>query len=636
MNVRCVLLAAACAGALLAQGTDVIRIESREVVVEVGLAGHAALPDALTAKDFNVWEDGKPQKIVSFSRADSGSLDAQKHFVLYFDFTTLQMGEQQASRSYAAAFISGVASPDRYMAVLNMNAAGAGVITDFTTSRSTLDKAIATVQNALPIALNTTPVAATQTTDLTRRTPLILGAPNAGVSDPTGAIRISHALEGLAQSLAPAPGRKALFLFTGGYPLNSDEVEDVRRAIAACNRANIAVYTIVGSRRSGYGGMGDAFASFLSNGTGGEVVVLNDNVPEQLAAIARLQDDVYRLGYVPPDAPANSCHTLRVKVDVKGFETRARQEYCTEKPVDVVAGRIAGSALVARAASGATSGSGGLAPAMQLPYVYTGTNRAVVHVTLEMIPSGMKFQKEKNNDQLHGEIDLVGAATRPDGVTAARFADSVGIDMPDRQRADAFLRAPWRYEHYFTMAAGKYTFDMSVGVGAGNAGARSVGKVSMPLEIAAWTAGRFGMGGIALSREIRPVGESTRAAGPVLEGRGPMVAQGVELTPAGSTRFRRSEHLYFYTEIYEPSLDSAAPAAVQIQYRVFDRGTGQLSEQSPLASIEKFVRPGNTAIPVATTIPVSTLKPGQYRLVVSASHSSGPDLVTRAVDFELD
>jgi hypothetical protein len=158
----------------------------------------------------------------------------------------------------------------------------------------------------------------------------------------------------------------------------------------------------------------------------------------------------------------------------------------------------------------------------------------------------------------------------------------------------------------------------------------------MPLEIAPWTAGGFGMGGIALSREIHPAGNNSRASGPVLEGRGPMIAEGMELTPSGSTRFRRAEHLYFYTEIYEPSLGGTAPAEVQIQYRVFDRGTGQLSEQSPRASIAGFVRPGNAAIPVATTVPVSTLKPGQYRLEVSASHSSGPDLVTRAIDFELD
>ena len=88
---------------------------------------------------------------------------------------------------------------------------------------------------------------------------------------------------------------------------------------------------------------------FLSGATGGQALELNAALPAQLAAIAREQDEYYRLSYTPPPANEGTCHALRVKVNVRGLATRARNEYCTEKPVDLVAGRIVGQKRWSRA-----------------------------------------------------------------------------------------------------------------------------------------------------------------------------------------------------------------------------------------------------------------------------------------------
>jgi hypothetical protein len=403
----------------------------------------------------------------------------------------------------------------------------------------------------------------------------------------------------------------------------------VDKAVAECNRANIAVDVLVGTPSGrAYGGPSDAYARAIATGTSGEVIPISDDLPERLADLVRQQDEAYLIGYVPPNAPEGSCHTLRVKVDIRGVETRARQEYCTEKRPDVVSGRIAGAALAARTAGN----SGALAPTMQLPYFYTGTNRAVVHVTLQVVPAGMKFTKDQGT--LHGQIALVGTATRADGATAGRFADTVKVDMPDQKQADAFVKAPWNYEHYFTLASGKYNFDMAVGTGD-----NSAGKVDAPLEIAPWAAGSFGISGIALSREVHRVDGSADSAsgGPALEGRAPLMAQGVRVVPSPSVRFARGEHVYFYTEIYDPSLNAAtAAASLDIQYRVIDRQSGQVKEDSGMVSVANYVRPGNTVVPVATTLPVADLAAGEYRLEISAAHAGAPEAVTKAVDFELN
>jgi hypothetical protein len=447
-----------------------------------------------------------------------------------------------------------------------------------------------------------------------------------------------------------------LLLFTGGY--TSDDFARFKTAIAACNRADLAVYVIAGNVITDASGLSGAdsrgipnptlaalypvvaakmamsggdkdtsssFAHLLADGTGGQALGLTETLPEQLAAIARDQDEYYRVAYTPPAAKEGSCHTLRIAVNTRGFGARARNEYCTEKPVDLVAGRIAGQALESRAASAAAST---LNATMQAPCFYSGTNRASVHLSVEIVPAGMKFDQDKNG--FHGQIDLVGTATRPDGGVAARFADTVSVDKENRRQADGFTGATYHYEHQFTVAAGRYNFQLAIG-----AGPNDVGKLEMLLTVDPWNLASFGIGGIALSTQVLPAGTSSSGA-PALEGHAPLVAAGRQFVPAASNRFRNTDHVFFYTEVYEPTLSGANPSTLTMQVRVLDRKTGELKQDTGTAGIAGYIHPGDPVVPFATAVPVAPLPAGSYRLEVSAAHSSGPEVVSRAIDFEVD
>jgi hypothetical protein len=288
--------------------------------------------------------------------------------------------------------------------------------------------------------------------------------------------------------------------------------------------------------------------------------------------------------------------------------------------VDLVAGKIAGERLESR------SGSGTLSASMQMPYFYTGTNRASVRLTLEVVPANMRFQKEK--DKLHGQIDLVGTAVRPDGGIAARFADTVEINEDSQRQADAFVREPYRYENQFLVPSGKYTFRMTIGVGPDAAG-----QIEAPLEVDPWNSAHLGIGGIALSREAHPAGDS--GAAPVLEGRGPLVAGGMRFVPSATGRLRRSERAWFYTEIYDPLLAGQNPPAVQVRMRILDRKTGEVKVDTGTAGAASYVHEGNPVVPFATALPLANLPAGSFRLEVTAGDSSGPSTVARSIDFEL-
>jgi len=604
---------------------QVIRVETREVPVDVTVTGKKGVATGdLTAKDFSVWEDGKPQKINSVVGAAADPETSLKHFVLYFDFNTMRTADQVVSEKFAEEFIDGMASPDRYMAVVKLSAAGPRVLQDFTSARAVLKKAVGIPANSFGQVNNTTG------------------------SNPQPR-QLSDSLTAIAASITPAPGRKALLLFTGGY--SSGYASPVQMMIEACNRANIEVYVIAASNPVSGGAMDlqnrhdspnppapgsvaltaartetDPTAEFgrlLAEGTGGEALGLTASLKDRLAAIAREQDEYYRVFYTPPPAKEGTCHTLRVAMNTHGLESRARGEYCTEKAVDLVAGKIAGQALEAHSAG---AGAGSLDATMQLPYFYTGTNRAVVHLSVEFVPAGMKFTK--NQTGLHGQIDIVGSALRGDGGTAARFADTLNIDLADQQRADAFMRSPYRYEQQFTVAAGTYDFQMAVG-----AGANAVGKVDMPLKVEPWNSTALGISGIAFSTEARPVDAAGAAAAPILEGQGPLIAGGKQFVPAATNRFGRSQTVYFYTEVYDLATDLSG---LKMEYRVLDAKTNDVKVDTGLNGVAGYVRPGNPVVPFATRLSVGQLPAGAYRLEVRATNATGQETVARTVEFELN
>ena len=600
MVIRAMLCVLAFAAALAGQPT--IRVESREVMVDVAVTGrNGATVDNLSSRDFAVWEDGRPQKITGLTRAGADPETAVKHFVLFFDFKTMSHPDQESSRQYAVRFVEGISSPDRFMAVVQMNTTGSRILQNFTNAGAALTHAVESAAGGRVAVAGSS-----------QQLAVLTQIPTEGGVQP-----LTEALHAVAESLAPAAGRKVVVLFTGGYAGTERETPAINTAIMACNRANVAVYVVGGhtvgmvdanvaasrlpnqSVRVATSGAVpepvDQFPQRLAAATGGELLSMSSRLPEQLAAIARQQDEYYRVSYVPPPSKEGACHSLRVKVNARGF-VRARTQYCTEKAVDLVAGRIAGQAL--------DSAEGTMEATMQLPYFYTGTNRASVHLSLELKP----------REAPKGLVDVVGTARMPDGGTAARFADST-----------SFSSAPYRYEHQFAIAAGKYNFQLAAGAGPG-----AVAKIEMPLEIAPWQSGTFGMGGIAFGTEAPPAA-SAEAGGPILEGRTPLVAAGRRLIPSPTNRFQRSGPVYFYTEIYDPALG----AALTLQYRVLDRVTGEVRQDTGMVPIPNYVRPGNPVVPFATRIPVAQLAAGAYRLEVRASHSTGGETVIRTADFDL-
>src|SRR6266478_3236254 len=121
----------------------------------------------------------------------------------------------------------------------------------------------------------------------------------------------------------------------------------------------------------------------------------------------------------------------------------------------------------------------------------------------------------------------------------------------------------------------------------------------------------------------------------LLEDRTPLVVKGTQIVPSGSNRFKHTDNVVLYTEIYEPLLTSATPPAVGMGYRIFERSTNKQVFFTDVVRADDFIRKGNSVIPIGLKVKVDDLKPGSYRLVMQAVDSAKNHAPDRSVDFDV-
>jgi VWFA-related protein len=644
-RVACLLLCLPC-GTICAQPAPVIQSETRVVLVDAVVTGKKGeyIRD-LTAKDFRVWDDNKEQTIQSFSLESSAGNPAASaasrtgYLVLVFDYSGMDAGDQIRARQAAVGFIDANTGPDHQMAMAIFDG-GFRIVQGFTGNAGRLKDAISGEKSS-GASVNNATAGTSAATDLSARDKF-------------------RSLQRLANDLGSVPGRKTIVLLTGNLTVSNDQKQVLEAAIGAFNKSNVAVYPIDvrdlslaarfsaengggggrgrfavgggGARglRGGDGG-GDAdpgaaldpggtsqqvlFA--LANGTGGFVIRNAGELPDGLQKIGQEQEQYYVLGFTPPDSKEGSCHTLRVKVDRAGTTVRARSSYCTGKARDLLAGTAAEKSLENRAAA---PQAGNMAASIQLPFFYVGPNTARVNLAMEISPEAVKFDRKK--DAFHAEVNVLGIASssQGDGATGARFSDTVTLDFDDAEM-QKWKQRPLHYEKEFKIASGQYKLTVVF-----SSGGESFGKLDQPLVVEPYQPGQLALSGIAFGKEIHKAGD---AGAPLFEERTPLVAGGMQITPAGSNVFSKSERALCYFEVY--AQDAANPGAIDV--RILDGKTDEPMWDGGSMKLD-LLAAGKSTIPVGMNLPVAPLAAGPFRLEVTATDPAGKS-VKRTADFEI-
>ncbi len=364
----------------------------------------------------------------------------------------------------------------------------------------------------------------------------------------------------------------------------------------------------------------------LAAGTGGFPIFNTNDLLTGLQKIAAEQNEYYLLGFAPSDSAEGSCHTLKVKVERSGTNVRARSGYCNVKPADALAGKPIEKELEAHASS---ASSGSVAGSLQAPYFYTASNEARVNLVMEIPPSSVEFNKIKG--KYHADVNVLGIAYRPDGSVAARFSDQQTFDL-EKDAWKELTKSPIHYQNQFVIAPGQYRLTVVL-----SGGGQNFGKYETPLNIDAYDGKAFSLSGIALTKHLERVSDLGGALdADLLADHTPLVVHQMEVIPSGSNRFKKTDKVALYAQMYDPGVASLNPPALRVAYQVVDQKTGKPILATGTIDASPFIEKGSPVVPLALVVPVDTLSPGMYRIELQGGEAGGAASPVRTVDFVME
>jgi VWFA-related protein len=736
----------------------VIKAESKLVIVDAVVTDKKGnYVHDLKQNDFKVYEDNKEQQVSTFSSgvdaAAQASTTIRRYMVLFFDNSSMAMPDQIQARAAAAKFIDATAGPDRQMAVAEFGGA-LRITQNFTTNADALHAAVRQAK---------TSAVASNTTD-TGSAGLIGGANPLGITGAEagfGARTMLLSLRALARNLQSVPGRKMLVLFSAGFPLDSTSHAELIATIDACNKSNVAVYSLDvrglmagapggmarnnaaplpppflsyepasqhapgqprlvlasyspawfdpqhpggggggtgggssggggktggGGSTGGTGGTGTTgtggktggtgttgtpggtrtgggttptnynpynnmnpnspfnqarnilppvsstvttnqqVLAMLADGTGGFTIFNTNDLVGGLDRISKEGNEFYILGYVPRDSPEGSCHTLKVKTNQGGLNVRSRTGYCNSRPEDVLEGKPVEKQLEARAA--ATGNAGSIHGNFESPYFYTSPNVARVNLAMEIPADALKFDKDKG--KFHSTINVLGIASKPDGTVGAKFSDTIDLDL-EKDEWKTFQKESYHYQNQFDAAPGDYKLTVVL-----SGGGDAFGKFESPLHIDPYDGKTLCLSGVAMTNSATRVADTpTGLDSALLEDHTPLIVKGLQIVPSATNRFKKTDNVLMYAEIYEPLLTTDNPPKVAFAYHILERATNKDVMFTGAMPADDFIQKGSPVIPTGLKVNVKDLPAGSYKLLVQAVDSAKHNAPNRVVEFDV-
>ena len=224
------------------QGEAVIRKESKLVLVDAVVTDKKGnYVRDLTQKDFKVYEDNKEQPVSTFSTGADPAIQAggqKRLLILFFDNSTMGPPEQIQARNAANQFIAANADGDHQMAVADFGGA-LRIVQNFTTNAELLKAAVQGIQHSSVNPNASVPDVQPVTIASTAFTSSLSNA-----EADYGARSMLLAIRSLAKNLRSVPGRKMVILFSGGFALNTENQSELTATIDACNKSNVAIYSL--------------------------------------------------------------------------------------------------------------------------------------------------------------------------------------------------------------------------------------------------------------------------------------------------------------------------------------------------------------------------------------------------------
>lgn len=602
----------------------------------------------LTAADFEVREDGRPQQILGFSFQEisdaaapvaatdllagveeklaetaavapkpmtSQDLAGRRLMVLLFDTSSMQPEDVQRAVDAASKYVSAEMSAADLIAVATVSTT-LDVLTDFTGDRSSVALALAklgyTEGTATPPA-----EASTAATDETAAEAESTAADTSELDMFNNDVRL-RALRTLADALAPLEQKKAILYFSAGMERSGQDNQiALRTAINSAVRAHVSIYPVDtrglqavvpggdATKASGRGqslfsgrGVAQQFSRLaasqdtltsLAADTGGRAFTDTNDFGEAFARVRRDISAYYLIGYSSGN-PVKDGRFRRIQVRMKtdGLRVEARAGYFADRDFPHTNRGDRETQLQEQMFSAVSS--------TDLPVMVTGgffrmaADRYYVPISVGVPGYAVPVRSEKEEVSL----DILGMVTDEQGRPVGRmretlkFPPSTGTTLSGKQVL---------YQSGVTLPPGRFSVKVIVRENATG----KTGSFESFLAVPELKSAPVKVSSVVLSTQLQ--------AAPRGKNPSPLVRDGVQLVPNLTHVVSKDQKLLFYYEVYEPGEADGGP---QLRTSLaFYRGKVKVFE-TPVVERQAVDAPDRKAAVFQFEIPAGSFKPGLY------------------------
>jgi VWFA-related protein len=629
----------------------------------------------LTANDFQVMENGKPQKIVSFDfqsvdqaaplneatvngkapntimgsmnrSATSTELRNHRLIVMFFDITSMQPEDLERAQDAARNYINKQMHPADLVAVVSLDQS-LSLDRDFTANKQLLLNAVNAYSGTQGAGFQS---GATSTTNQVEDTTSFT-ADEQEYND-VNTDRELFAFADIAHSLAYINEKKSLLYFSGG--IQRDGIENqasLHAAINASVRANMSIYSVDARGLEAISPLGDASTGSLRGTSGYNGAALqnnldsNFNTQEVMATLSsdtggkaffdsndfspafqRIQQDTsayYEIGFRSTDTRLDGRYRrLTIKINRPNVKLEYRPGYYA--PADY---RHANKDERERQLQEQLSSD---LPAtdvevyLQAYYFRSDTGSAAsphFYVPVSLIVPGSQIPFVKGGDRSKATLDIIGELKNSAGQDMAEIRQTVKLAIDDSQQVS---QKNIQYTTNFSLPLGKYHLKFVV---RENQTGR-MGSFETDINLPDLKKFPLKLSSVVLS--------SQRVAASGKDTSNPLSNGGFTWVPNVAHVFRTDQHMYLLYEVYDPASAraaasggsaAAAPAPAKPGMQVltsieFLQGTTKVFE-TPLVEANTLNVPGRGAVAFAFDIPLDQLKAGLYICQVNVIDDAG-------------
>lgn len=611
----------------------------------------------LSADDFQLLEDGRPQQIASFGFEDvsraaapvntldalsrveaaaNGVIDGSRAaatqprpmaaedlaghrlMVLLFDLSSMQPEDVQSAIDSAVTWTMKSMSPADLVAVATIGTA-LDVLTDFTSSTERVRTALASLSAASGMGTTavdsstaaTDEAAASQTADSTTT-----DASTQELDTFNNDVRL-RAITALAQALTPIQQKKAILYFSSGMARNgADNQVELRKAVNAAVRANVSIYPVDARGLQAVvpgGSAREASRGGVSAFSGQAVAQQFSQLADQQETLQSLASDTGGRAFVDTNDFGEAF--ARVVRDISayyilGFSSTNTTKDGRFRKITVKLKNGNGLKLEARegyfadrdfAHTGRTDREallqeqlGAPLPATDVP-VFMSSGWFRLAADRYYVPLSIAVPGDAvPRTSDKTTLDVAGFIRDERGVPVGRIRDTLTLPATAAEGKPA---GQILYQTGVTLPPGRFTARVVVRENANG----EMGTFEANLTVPELKKADVKVSSIVLSTQLQPAGARRTT--------NPLVRDGSELVPNLTHIISRDQKLYIYYEVYEPSTDAGRP---QLATNLAFYRNGVKVFETPSVERVSIDAADRKAALFQLEVPAGSLTPGLY------------------------